>query len=380
MTAALSSVRIQGFRSIGDLTLPLSSPVTLLIGANGSGKSNIVDAFELLGSTIDQKLRGYVLRSGGFSGMVHRGYGALAAEEISLEAWGQWSGPPEDASRVRNGYRMRLRPGPDDTAMLSEWTYTHKAGFETPYDVPLGESRESSLAARRDEHPAHGYLLDVLTGCRVFHFDDTSSDAPPLRRTDIADSASLHSDGRNLAAVLYALKERDLERYGRIVRSVRTVAPFFDDFAFDQHGDTVLLQWQERQIDGTFSGSALSSGTLRFICLATLFLQPHPPATIVLDEPELGLHPVAVEHLTELMRSASRDCRILAATQSVGLLTRFELDEVAVVERVKGATVVDRPDRERLAQWLDDYSLGELWEMNLLGGRPRPSDAPRRSW
>lgn len=364
MSAPLASIEVSGFRSIESLTMDLSSQVTLLIGANGAGKSNLVDAFELLGYTVDSKLEAHAIRSGGFSQMLHRSAGQASADWVSIKVWGGWNGP------YRNGYRMQLVVGPDDTALLSETTYTQNERYSTPYEHPLGFGRETHLSANASAHPADRYLLNVLSGCRVFHFDDTSADAPPLRRSDVNDSETLHRDARNLASVLFDVKEHHADRYERIRRSVRNVAPFFDDFVLREDNGSVILRWSELGIDGAFSGGALSSGTLRFICLAVLLQQPRPPATIVLDEPELGLHPSAIHQLADLMRTVGPSQRIVAATQSVTLLGQFSLDEIAVVERESGSTTVRRPDRESLKAWLADYSVGELWEMNLLGGRP----------
>lgn len=375
MTLPLRSLTIEGFRSIDDLTLDLSSDVTMLIGANGSGKSNIVDAFELLGTIIDRRLQSYLAVSGGFDSLLHRSRTGEAADRVVLKAFGETS-----ASGWENGYQATLVSAADDSAAVDEVTFTRQTQeYSTPYDKSLGMARESQLAKLRDSHLSYKYLLDLLTGCRVFHFDDTSADAPPLRRADTADNLSLHSDARNIAPLLLAMKVDHPEAYTRVTRSVQAVAPFFDEFVLEPEGGTVRLRWQEAGLDGVFSGSALSSGTLRFICLATLLQQPYPPQVIVLDEPELGLHPAAIEQLAELMQIVSRERRILAATQSVTLLSRFSVEEVAVVERVDGKTTVARPDAAELSVWLDDYSLGELWEMNLLGGRPRPANAWQRS-
>lgn len=183
----------------------------------------------------------------------------------------------------------------------------------------------------------------------------------------------MHDDAGNLAAVLLEIKSRHPHTYSRLLRSIRAVAPFFDDFVLIPDGEFIQLRWRERGLDAVFRGSALSSGTLRFICLAVLLQQPTPPATVVLDEPELGLHPLAIHQLADLMDEASSGRRIVAATQSVTLLAQFSVEDVAVVDRVNNATTVNRPNAEELAVWLDDYSLGDLWEMNLLGGRPQPA-------
>jgi predicted ATPase len=158
---------------------------------------------------------------------------------------------------------------------------------------------------------------------------------------------------------------------------VRTVAPYFDDFVLEPEGGAIRLRWRERGLDSVFSANNLSDGTLRFICLAVLLLQDNAPGTVVLDEPELGLHPFAIHQLAALLRRAAGDRRVVAATQSVTLLEQFSVDEVAIVERTSEGTQIHRPESDALEEWLGDYSLGELWEKNLLGGRPRPDDSPR---
>lgn len=362
----LRSLQVRGFASIESLTLDLSSEITLLVGANGTGKSNVVGAFELLGRIVDRQLNEYLLRTGGFNRHLYRGKGqSPAAEMIEITAWGGWH------NGLSNGYRAQVLPSADDRAIVSETTYFHDQQYDRPHSDALGISSESQLREQARRSARDRYVLDVLTGCRVFHFDDTSPDAPPKRQSDVADALSLHPDARNLASVLFAMRVDHSQSYARLVRAVQTVAPFFDDFELKEVNGHVLLRWREKGIDDVFSADALSDGTLRFICLAALLLQPTPPATIVLDEPELGLHPFAIHQLAALLRRAAEGHRIVAATQSVTLLEQFTVDDVAVVERSSRGTVVQRPEREALDEWLEDYSLGELWEKNVLGGRPQ---------
>lgn len=374
MAPPLSSLRVRGFRSIADLELPLTSEVTLLVGANGSGKSNLIGAFELLGRIVDGSFQEALLRRGGLSAQLHRSPTGDDADHVNLETWGEsqksYKGP------IRNGYWVRLTSGPDDSALLDETIMVHELNrYPEAYERRLGLARESRLREAAESHPANRYVLEVLAGCRVFHFDDTSAKAPPLRRAPVADNLSLHADASNLAPLLYAIRNEEPLRYQRIVRSIQAVAPFFDDFVLQPVRETVQLRWQEKGLDTVFPGSALSSGTLRFICLATLLQQPDPPATIVLDEPELGLHPFAIHQFADLMHEAAVDRRIVAATQSVTLLGRFTVHEIAIVEREREGTTVKRPAEADYEAWLDDYSLGELWEMNVLGGRPQAHNA-----
>jgi predicted ATPase len=376
-SAALGSVRITGLTSISDLSLELSTPVTVLIGPNGSGKSNLVGALELLGRIIDGQLQDYVVRRGGFAGLLHRSARPAGnAELIAIEVWG------EQTAGLSNGYRAVLTGARGDETVVAETMFLHDANrHPKPYDRQLGLSRESRLREAAEDPNKKlagiaGHVLPILTGCRVFHFHDTSSDAPVKRRVDDADNLTLAPDARNIAPLLARLRSEDATRYRRIVRAVQTVAPFFGDFVLEPEGGRYRLRWQEKGIDNVFSADELSDGSLRFICLATLLLQPDRPSVVVLDEPELGLHPFAINQLAELIRGAATGGnKVVLATQSVTLLSHFDAVELTVVERGIGGTTATRLDVEALADWLAEYSLGDLWEKNVLGGRPRPDSA-----
>ena len=134
--------------------------------------------------------------------------------------------------------------------------------------------------------------------------------------------------------------------------------------------EKIRLEWEEHGSDTFFDTSALSDGTLRFICLATLLLQPNLPSVVLIDEPELGLHPAAIHVLAGMLQSASTRTQLLVATQSVTLVNQFELDEVWVVDRKEGESHFNHLKEADMSVWLEDYGLGELWEKNILGGRP----------
>lgn len=375
---ALLKLEVRGLASLRDVALELTTPVTLLIGANGSGKSNLVRSLELLGEIVDRRLQQSVAERGGFDRMLHHGnprQEAVDTIELRIE------GVPDEQGNS-NAYRARLSAGSDDRVLLSETMYFHAPSHRRPYDEPLGVAAESRLSQQPPGKKANfaAYVQKILTSCRVYHFDDVSPNAPPKTSSDVADNVELRRDGANIAAYLLRLRTDDPSTYERIVGAVRSVAPFFEDFVLLPQGrdhSSVILRWRQTSCDEVFGASQCSDGTLRFICLATLLMSPDRPWTIVLDEPELGLHPFAIHQLAELVTAAARGGRrLVLATQSVPLLEEFPLESIVVVERRDGATVLTRPDQERLADFVQEYSLGELWRMNLLGGRPGPEETP----
>lgn len=343
-------IRIEGFLSIRGAAVNLGR-LNVVVGANGAGKSNLVRAFEFLGRMADEELSLFVGLNGGASALmydrVQRILFVVSGGSISYEA--------------------TLLPGANDELIFGSETV---AAGEPVY---IGGGQRESLLPQARSAPAAMAMLRRLAGCRAFHFHDTSRDAPVKQYVPTADNLTLHGDASNLAAVLLSLRDTEPTAYRRIVGTVNQVAPFFRDFVLQpESNDRIRLRWRQVDSDTVFSAHQMSDGTLRYICLATLLLQPELPALVVLDEPELGLHPFAIMQLADLLRQASTRSQVLFATQSVTLISQFELDDVIVAEREDGASVFRRPDRERLAQWLADYSLGELWEKNLLGGGPRP--------
>jgi predicted ATPase len=210
---------------------------------------------------------------------------------------------------------------------------------------------------------------------RVYHFHDTSETAFVKQLHAVNDNSFLRPDARNLAAFLFHLQKNHAEAYERIVKTIRLVTPFFGDFRLrknPENMDQIELEWSEKGEDIPFKAHHLSDGTLRFICLAAVFLQPVElqPETIIVDEPELGLHPYAIKILASLIRSTSKDKQVIISTQSVTLLNEFEPEDLIVSDRKAGSSVLRRIGEDELKEWLEEYTLGELWEKNILGGRP----------
>lgn len=373
MPSKIIKVVVEGYASIQSATVELGD-VTVLVGANGAGKSNFIAALELLGRIVDGELGLETGLRGGAQALIHAGPVPTSSIRLHIE----FSSAVADAT---NGYEARLLAAANDEFVFgTEAVYFHRPDYSSPYEESLGSGhRESRLpeAAKANPGRVASYVIGALRGCRVYHFQDTSRDAPVKQFGYTADNDTLRPDAANLAAFLLRLREHDAVHYKRILSAIRTNAPFFRDFVLaEEGGGRIRLRWTQTGVDATFPAEALSDGTLRYICLATLLLQPHPPALIALDEPELGLHPFAIAQLADMIASASTRSQIVVATQSVTLLNQFDLGAMVIVERDAGGSVLHRPDEERLREWLADYSLGELWEKNLLGGRPAPESAP----
>ena len=358
----LQQIRLTGFKSLREMDLTLGA-LNILIGANGSGKSNFVSLFRLLTEMVSRNLQLYVSRAGGAGALLH--FGRKTTDRMRCEL-----------HMGDCGYYFTLVPTADDgLAFASEDWYTmdgHSGLLvaDSPRTYPESGLRSSHEPPQPNRETN---VLDQMKSWRVYHFHDTSESARVKQSCDLHDNQFLRTDASNLAAFLYWLKEKHEAHYGTIVDAVRTVAPFFDDF--DLHPSrlnekVIRLEWRERGSDAYFGPEALSDGTLRFICLATLLLQPAPPSLMVIDEPELGLHPAAITLIAGMLKSAAARAQVIACTQSVTLVNQYEPADIIVVDREEGQSVFKRLTEEQVAGWLDDYALGDLWEKNIIGGRP----------
>ena len=334
-------------------------PLNVLIGANGSGKSNFLGALQLLRTAILSASRtsDYVRRSGGANRLLH--FGSKKTRSISFSI------------RFNDGladFSVDMPYGADDQLFPR---------ISIAAELPPDFAR--NLEVQPGMVPALEFLRSRMESWRLYHFHDAGSTSPMKTTGDVHDNRHLRPDGANLAAFLYFLRKRHKSSYTQIRRTIRLTAPFFDDFALEPlalNDDKIRLEWRHADSDAYFDASSLSDGSLRFIALATLLLQPASlrPSVVFLDEPELGLHPHAITLLASLLKQASVESQVIVATQSPVLLDHFDPEDVLVAERVNGATELRRLDGEALRVWLEDYSLGQLWEKNELGGRPCPEN------
>ena len=366
----VNQIEIAGFKSIREAKLDLK-PLNVFIGPNGAGKSNFIGVFKLLHRIIEQKLAVYVGEQGGASSLLH--FGRKHTQTISLKL---------QFANGSNSYGCILAPNAEDSLFFQdEWcAFTgtfQRTGYKTSdYRVQLSlGGRETRLLEEADNHPGgiSAHVRDDFRSWRLYHFHDTSPSAGVKQTGELADNRFLRDDASNLAAFLYQLQQTQKSNFDNIVGAVRMVAPFFENFVLapsQLNPDKIRLEWKERGSDEYFNASAFSDGTLRFICLATLLLQPSLPSAVLIDEPELGLHPAAITLLAELLRSTSKRSQVIVSTQSVTLVNQLAPEEVVVVEHRDETSSFQRLAEDQLKDWIGDYGLGELWEKNLVGGRP----------
>lgn len=366
MGQRLAKISISGFKSIRTLQDFDLSDLNIMVGANGAGKSNFVSFFRMLRAMSEEGLENFITENGGADGFFFGG----PKKTPQIEAHFKFG---------LNEYKFTLAPTAAGKLMVKQ---------ESTIYTPTGScwnhgsgGFESQLKHWKDSktglHGGRGvesYIYEAVSIWLVYHFHDTSMTAPMRRDQSVRDWRELNPDASNIAAFLLRLKKKHQENYQKICETIQLVAPFFDDFLLEpeQKGENevVRLEWHQKGSSYPYQPWQLSDGTIRFICLATTLLQPNPPSTVVIDEPELGLHPFALEVLAGLFRDASARTQLVVSTQSATLLNHFEPEEIIVVDRVEGASRFRHLEPESLAEWLKDYSLGELWQKNVFDGGP----------
>lgn len=368
--AVLKRVEIKGYRSIKEASVELR-PLNVLIGANGSGKSNFVSFFKMLNEMMAGRLQEYVGRTGRAQSVLHFGPKVTSAFEVKLEF---------EEEGTLYVYTLELASTVNDTLVtgsefLSEFQIR---GPSTTVALRVGGNPEAGLGDKRfHDNRVVRTLFSILNECRVYHFHDTSVTARSRLFSYINDNQRLSPDAGNLAAMLYAYRQRDPAVYQRIRSTIRKVLPEFDDFVLEPsrlNPNEIILNWRKRGWDYLFGPHQLSDGSLRAMAICTLFLQPEEdlPGIIILDEPELGMHPYALEIIAGLMRAASTRSQVIVATQSQTFLNYFEPSEIITVDCREGRSQFRRLEADQLKDWLEDYTLGELWQRNVLGGGPVP--------
>jgi len=356
----LNTLTIKGFKSIKSMEdFPLM-PLNVLIGANGAGKSNFIEFFRLISAMMKPDgLKEFIAGNAD----TYLFGGAKETQHISV-----------NLLIGENGYEFELVPTEDGYFLINN---------EQRHYLTLGISKvigsgsfNSKLLKYKDTvgslKNSSGFIYDTIYAWKVYHFHDTTKEAGMRRFHDLGHNQILQTDAANIAPFLYQLKENHPDEYQSIREAVCLVIPFFDDFILTANRDeNIRLNWRQKGLnDYPMRPSQLSDGAIRFICLATALLQPSPPSTILIDEPELGMHPYAIEILAELFRSASTRVQLIISTQSPALVDCFQVEDIVVVNRKEGASEFTRLNKAELENWLEGYSLGDLWRKNIISASP----------
>lgn len=362
----IERVQILNFKSIRQADVPLGA-TNVLIGSNGVGKSNFISFFELTKSIFQQRFGAYTMDHGGMDNLLHKG--RKVSEQIAglLDFDNQ------------NAFEFILRPKPSGVGYIAQTADYFNGIKDTAKNYRSWNKKiwdtnvDESVLINRIEWRA-GYMKAYLNSFTVYHFHDTSASSPMRGLCQIGDNEYLRENGSNLAAYLYSLSQIDRKAFDLIEATVRSIAPYFKRFDLKPDRNLagqISLEWQENDTDMYLNGYSFSDGTIRFIALATLLLQSKLPQVIIIDEPELGLHPAAINKFAAMVKRASLNCQVILSTQSANLVNCFEPEDIIVVDRADGQTVFKRLDRNALSIWLDDYdySLSDVWEKNLIGGQ-----------
>ena len=373
----LDKIELSGYKSIKEMELELGR-LNVLIGANGAGKSNLISFFRLINYLMSNSLQQHIASAGFADAMLY--YGAKRTPQMSATL-------NFSTASGKNVYHLRLVNAAQDILIFADEAISFSRddiGTMAPL-VSLGAGHRESILLEEDRvittenanyNQRTGRVIkSIMQRWRVYHFHDTSGEARIKKQGYINDNQYLRSDGGNLAAFLYQMKRQNEKYYNRIITTVKSVIPSFGDFVLEPSAlntDYIMLNWREESVDTDiiFGPHQLSDGTLRLMALITVLLQPQLPELIIIDEPELGLHPYAISVLAGLLQSVSCQTQIIVSTQSVTLVDQLEPHHIIVVDREKDQSVFKRLSESQLQPWLEEYSLGELWTKNVLGGRP----------
>jgi predicted ATPase len=353
----LNTLTIKGYKSIHSMEkLPMNS-INVVIGQNGAGKSNFISLFGLLSRLVQEELQDHITKQGGLHRILYFGPKVTDKLEIAFVS-------------DLNEYYVALIPTMDGRLLFFE----EKCSFNgTKKDICIHGQFETQLIKTQKAGKIPLFITHFIKNWRVYHFHDTSDFSPLRASAPLTEPERLAADGSNLPSFLYYLQQEYPDQLEMLLDTVRLVAPFFGDFVLKPEAlnkNLIRLRWRHKGRDALFDVADLSDGTLRFIALAALLLQPDPPETIILDEPELGLHPAAIALLAALMHQAASKVQIIAATQSPTFANHFGWQDFIVADRVDNASRFRRLTEMEVAPWAEEFGMGEAWEKNFIGGRP----------
>ncbi len=366
------SLSVAGFRNLKQVSEVAMPDLAVLIGGNGVGKSTVIRFVDFLKQMQQGRLQRYVMENGGGDDQLFMGSNQTSSITAQLKF------DLGNGSFAEYVFELGYRSVGDGLCVEREgWRRAGETDKEANLwnfvsDGDRGTGKESALAIQSDETARliHRFLADMA----VYQFHNTSVNAAINKYWDVTDCYRLRSDGGNLASVLLDLKKNDPRRYSIIVRQIQRFVPTLEDFELNpvEASGKVMLKWRSRFSDKTFGAHLTSDGSLRLFCLITLLSLPEErlPSVICIDEPELGLHPSAVELVAEMVKIVARKRQVILATQSPYLVDCFELENVIIAESRGGATSLKNLPRSEYQRWLDaDFQLSDIWLSRSVGSK-----------
>ena len=357
----LEKITLRGFKSIRELANFELNNLNILVGVNGSGKSNFVEFFRVLSAMMKKDgLKEYISAHGGPDEYLYGGPKITDQVEAFLRF--------DDSA-----YSFHLNSGHGENFIINnEYCYYLPAANANVPPKHLGSGNlnpQLLFSPHNNPYTIPWYCHQAMASWKLYHFHDTSITSGPRRYQEQSHNEYLAPDAANIAPYLLKLREQDYSTYQEILGAVRLALPFFDDFVLKPSSHEKLrLEWRQKGLGSwPMKPSLLSDGSLRFICLATALLQrQHNNGLIVLDEPELGLHPEAIILLAEMIQATSKHTQVIFATQSPSLLNHFSIEDIIVVSRLQGASTFQRLDEQDYKDWLEEYTIGDLWSRNVI--------------
>ena len=374
-------IQIKGYRALADVTLDLH-PLTVMIGPNGCGKTSLLEVFQLLKEAAQGRLGEAIANLGGFMSVLTRTSDVPSRMEFALKV--------DINSQLSPGpisYHLALEPGSQGVGFVSvlerlsqlkPGTGPHHyidssapAGTELKLSKRLSEDK--GLFFKPETEP--DVFRDILTKIHPLGFLDVTPRAPIRLPQTLTPVIYPGRNGESLFAALYNMRESKatLPSYERIIETLRLGFPDFDHLELPVvGGGQITLAWHQKDLTVPLYPNQLSEGALRFLWLTTTLLSPEPPPLILIDEPEISLHPELLQIVAALMRDASARTQLLIATHSSDLIRWLRSDEVVVIDKQDGkSTFTWATDPSlNLEEWLKEYTLADLWYMGNLGGRP----------
>jgi predicted ATPase len=383
-------LHIDGFRRLYEIDLKLK-PLNVVIGANGSGKTSLLDVFLLLAASASGKLKETMSDLGGIGANITNLMAARGENErfvsFDLEMGVSGYKPIEYGLAivpVGVGYRIsgeRLNQWRDNKS--EPFTHIHandgfvryfepktKKGFVRPnWDYDQAESALSQVPKMFQEPEE---FRNRLASSTHYHVLDVSSRAPIRLPQQMRDAQLPGHDGEDLVSCLYTLRETDPDRFETIEATLRAGFPDFERLNFPPvAAGTLAMTWKDKTSKNPFFMHQLSEGTLRFLWLATLLQSPGLTAVTMIDEPEVSLHPELLSLLADLLREASARTQLIVATHADRLIRFLKPSEVVTISmNDEGAAEATRADELDLEKWLQEYTFDEVWRMGRMGARP----------